>query len=74
MLLFGALATATAQKEDEMNLDLDEVVVTATRTLRQVSSLPLPAQLISKKEIAGTNSVKLIDILNEQTGLVILSI
>lgn len=50
--------------------ELEEVIVTATRTLRQVSSLPLPALLVSKKELEQTNSVRLSDILNEQTGLI----
>ena len=50
--------------------DLKEVIVTATRTQRQLSSLPLPVQLISKKEISQVNSVRLNDILNEQTGLI----
>ncbi|MDY8138407.1 TonB-dependent receptor plug domain-containing protein [Aquimarina sp. 2201CG5-10] len=49
---------------------LDEVFLTATRTERQLSSLPLPAQLITKKEIQNINSVRLTDILNEQTGLI----
>ncbi|UNY99781.1 TonB-dependent receptor [Zhouia spongiae] len=49
---------------------LEEVIVTATRTKRQLSSLPLPAQLISKREIAQINSMRLNDVLNEQTGLI----
>jgi len=52
------------------NEKLDEVIVTATRALRQVSSLPMPAQLISKKELERSNAVRLSDILNEQTGLI----
>ncbi len=63
------VATCPTLKE----IELQDVVVTATRSLRQLSSLPLPAQLISKREIARTNSVRLIDILNEQTGLVTVS-
>lgn len=50
--------------------NLDEVVITATRTVRQLSSLPLPVQLVSKKEIQSVNSLRLSDILNEQTGLI----
>lgn len=50
--------------------ELEEVIVSATRTKRQLSSLPLPAQIISKKEIKAINSVRLSDILNEQTGLI----
>ena len=49
---------------------LKDVIVTATRTVRQLSSLPLPAQIISKKEIQSVNSLRLSDILNEQTGLI----
>jgi outer membrane receptor for ferrienterochelin and colicins len=49
---------------------LDEVIITATRTIRQLSSLPLPAQIISKKDIQRSNSIRLSDILNEQTGLI----
>ncbi|MFC0605541.1 TonB-dependent receptor plug domain-containing protein [Winogradskyella pulchriflava] len=50
--------------------NLEEIIVTATRTVRQLSSLPLPAQIISKKDIKRSNSIRLNDILNEQTGLV----
>ena len=49
---------------------LDEVIVTATRTIRQLSSLPLPVQLIDSKDIARSNTMRLNDILNEQTGLI----
>lgn len=50
--------------------NLDEVIVTATRTIRQLSSLPLPAQIISQKDIKRSNSARLNEILNEQTGLI----
>jgi len=49
---------------------LDEVIISATRTIRQLSSLPLPAQIVSKKEIKNSNAVRLNDILGEQTGLI----
>lgn len=51
--------------------NLEEVVVTATRTERQLSSLPLPVQLISKEQIKQSGSLRLNDILDEQTGLLI---
>ena len=50
--------------------NLDEVIITATRTIRQLSSLPLPVQIISKKDIKRSNSMRLNNILNEQTGLI----
>ncbi len=49
---------------------LDEVVITATRNLRQLSSLPLPVQIVSQKDIMRSNVIRLNDILNEQTGLI----
>ncbi|TGV01750.1 TonB-dependent receptor plug domain-containing protein [Flavivirga rizhaonensis] len=49
---------------------LDDVIITATRTIRQLSSLPLPAQIVSKEDIKQSNSIRLNDILNEQTGLI----
>lgn len=71
------LAIPTFSQEPESTVrdtvlvqDLDEVIITATRTLRQLSSLPLPAQLIAKKELRETSRTRLNTILNEQTGLI----
>ena len=50
--------------------ELEEVVLSATRTARQLSSLPLNAQLIAKDEIKSINAIRLTDILAEQTGLI----
>ncbi|MDH3697242.1 MAG: TonB-dependent receptor [Flavobacteriaceae bacterium] len=49
---------------------LDEVVLTATRTERQLSSLPLPVQIIKNETIRSTNALRLSEVLNEQTGLI----
>lgn len=49
---------------------LEEVILTATRTQRQLSSLPLPVTLISKKRIMQSGTIRLNEILNEQTGIV----
>lgn len=48
---------------------LDPIVVTATRTIRQLSSLPMPVTLVSKEQIAKAGSTRLSDILLEQTGI-----
>jgi outer membrane receptor for ferrienterochelin and colicins len=50
--------------------DLEEVIVTATRTKRQLSALPLPATIIGSKELLATNIRRVSDILEEQTGLI----
>ncbi|WP_372975212.1 TonB-dependent receptor plug domain-containing protein, partial [Muriicola sp.] len=49
--------------------NLEEVVVTATRTLRQLSSLPLPVTLISRRQLQQTGVIRLDEILDEQTGI-----
>lgn len=79
--LFLALALFSLLVNGQMNVEqdsisaekLEEVLVTATRTERQLSSLPLPAQIISKEQIKATNSLRLSDVINEQTGLITVS-
>ena len=75
-LLFFTFQNVAAQQEKEVAKDstkveaLGEVIISATRTIRQLSSLPSPAQIVSKNEIKAVNSIRLSDILNEQTGLI----
>ncbi|WP_430409036.1 TonB-dependent receptor plug domain-containing protein [Kordia sp.] len=60
----------TVEKDSLKTETLDNVVITATRTKRQLSSLPLPATIVSKKDLKIINAVRLSDILNEQSGLI----
>lgn len=73
-VLFPLLCLSQQQvqktKDTVLTQQLNEVVVTATRTIRQLSSLPLPVQIIAKKELKETGSTRLDAILNEQTGLI----
>lgn len=57
------------QKEKDSINKLEEVVITATKTHRQLSSLSVPVTLISKKDISKTGTTKLQDILQEHTGI-----
>jgi len=50
---------------------LDEVIVTATRNERTMGSLPMPVSLIPKNQIKTMGSLRLNDVLTEQTGLVV---
>ncbi len=50
--------------------DLAEVVLTATRTERQLSSLPLPITLIPKAKIIQSGTIRLNEMLTEQTGII----
>jgi len=52
---------------------LDEVIITATRTERKLGNVAVPVQLINSKIIQQSGSVRLNDILQEQTGLFITS-
>ena len=74
LIFFGQLLFSQEEKRtvsDSTKIEnLEDVIVTATRTTRQLSSLPLPVQLVSKKEIISVGSMRLNDILNEQTGLI----
>ncbi|MCO6162053.1 TonB-dependent siderophore receptor [Flavobacterium sp. NRK F7] len=49
---------------------LDEVIVTATRTERSLSSLPLPSAIITADAISKAGVTRLSDIIAEQTGLI----
>lgn len=50
---------------------LDEIVVTATRGERKLSNVAVPTTIISEKRIKQSGSLRLDDILSEQTGLFI---
>lgn len=52
--------------------NLEEVVITATRTPRQLSSLPLPVTLVSRSQIKKTGTIRVSEILAEQTGLILI--
>ena len=73
MLSFGRLAVAqTATSQDTLNpVDMDEVVVTATRSERLLGNTAVPVTLIRQQVIRQSGSLRLNDILGEQTGLFI---
>lgn len=54
-------------KEDTQ--ELDEVVVTATRTSRRIDNVPMPIQVIDGEQIEKIGSLRLDEALMEQTGL-----
>lgn len=66
-ITFGQMKDSIAVEEK-----LAEVVVTGTRTQRILSSLPLPITLITSETILKTGVSKLNEILNEQTGIILI--
>lgn len=53
--------------------ELVEVVVTATRTEKLVSSVPMPVTIITQQQIRQMGSLRLNELLQEQTGLAIVN-
>jgi outer membrane receptor for ferrienterochelin and colicins len=74
-LLLGWPASALAQQrlatqpDSLRRLALREVVVTATRTERSLTEVPIPVTVISQSQIKAMGSLRLGDVLSEQTGL-----
>lgn len=53
--------------------NLEAVVVTATRSERALSELPVPVTVIQSAQIQNMGSLRLNDVLSEQTGLAIIN-
>lgn len=67
----GLVFAQEKQAIDTVNVNqLNEVVVTATRTERKLSSLPLPISIITSEVISRAGVTRLNEILAEQTGLI----
>lgn len=58
-------------QDSVVNKNLEEVVITATRNEKKLGSLPMPVTLISQKQIRAMGSLRLNEVLAEQTGLFI---
>lgn len=70
MLLLLMTTAAFAQRgDDSVRRSLDEVVVTATRTPRSMGNIAIPVSVISSKTLYQSGSLRLNDILAEQTGI-----
>ncbi|WDF54256.1 TonB-dependent receptor plug domain-containing protein [Mucilaginibacter sp. KACC 22063] len=62
----------TAARDTGKAKKLKEVIVTATRSAKDLMTVPMPVSTISNKEIKNRGLVRLDEILNEQTGLSVL--
>lgn len=72
ILIFGAVAITTqAQSVDSIDDSklIEEIVVTATKTETKLEKSTVPLSVIAKKYIKASGTVKLSDLLQEQTGL-----
>ena len=75
LFLLALSLTTSAQVDSGFNANrtLDEIVVTGTRTERKLSNVAVPTTVISNNTIKLSGSLRLNDILQEQTGLFITS-
>lgn len=71
ILLISSSALAQQSTDSLATKELEEVVVTATRNERNMGALPMPVTLVSKAQIKTIGSLRLNDVLTEQTGLVV---
>ncbi len=72
-LLAASLISIAQDTAFNAERNLLEVVVTANRSERKLGNIAVPVQLVSQKAIRQTGSLRLQDILQEQTGLVIVN-
>jgi outer membrane receptor for ferrienterochelin and colicins len=69
-LLHGINLSAQSRfVQDTLEKNGDSVVVTATRTERKLNNLTVPVTIINAKTIQQNGSLRLTDILKEQTGI-----
>ncbi|HEY3404628.1 MAG TPA: TonB-dependent receptor [Ohtaekwangia sp.] len=74
LILIGLLNVFLAEAQDSLRTsELEEVVVSATRSERSLSDLPVPIMVVSDKQIKSMGALRLNDVLTEQTGLAIIS-
>ncbi|HQU55655.1 MAG TPA: Plug domain-containing protein, partial [Saprospiraceae bacterium] len=52
-----------------MYIDEPEIIISATKMARTQDQLPIPVQVIGKKEIQQTGAMRLQDILQQQSGI-----
>jgi outer membrane receptor for ferrienterochelin and colicins len=71
LLLVEKGLAQTIQGDSLKTEELESVVITATRNERAMGALPMPVTLIPKLQIKTMGSLRLNDVLSEQTGLVV---
>jgi outer membrane receptor for ferrienterochelin and colicins len=72
LFLANTLLSQDRQTSDSLaGQGLEEVVVTATRTERKLGNVAVPVTIVGQKTIRQSGSLRLHDILGEQTGLFI---
>ncbi len=73
-LLGASISLVSFAQEDSLKArQLEDVMVTATRTERKLSNVAVPASIIPGKVVRQTGSLRLQDILQEETGIIVVN-
>jgi outer membrane receptor for ferrienterochelin and colicins len=73
ILVFFCPIICFSQTETDTSLmlsELEEIIISATMSERDLDKLPIPTTIISEKEIMLYNASKLYDVINIQTGII----
>ncbi|MEN9525968.1 MAG: hypothetical protein RLZZ256_1352, partial [Bacteroidota bacterium] len=73
LILFLLLSSTSLLAQADSLRNLQEVVITATRQERRLGNVAVPVTLIQQQQIRQAGSLRLRDILQEQSGLVMTS-
>jgi outer membrane receptor for ferrienterochelin and colicins len=73
LLILTTIYVQVNAQKDTLAGSSDDVFVTATRSERKLSNIAVPAIIVNKKTIQQTGSLKLQDVLQEQTGIVVVN-
>ncbi len=68
-LLSTSLSRAQMTQDTIQSTAIDQVIITGTRTARDIATLPLPTQIITGESIRNSGMSRLNEIIQEQTGL-----
>ena len=69
LLVFQLSNGQTQQDSIYFEREIDEVKISVAKTLKSIEDLPMPAQIISEKEINAYAASTLDEILNKQSGI-----
>lgn len=72
LLMSSICSIATAQSDSsQTTAEVEEVVVTATRSERAADQIAIPVMVITQQQIAAMGALRLTEVLAQQTGLFI---
>jgi outer membrane receptor for ferrienterochelin and colicins len=70
MMLTTAMLAQQKETKDSLHFyEIEEVIITATRSVQESKTLPMPVKTLSKKQIKRSGTKRLNEILREQTGI-----